>query len=334
MLEFAIGMGPALFKRQGKNTLYSLRLFPVGGFCSLDGEEGDESLAEEELPPPVPDGQSPFYAKPLWQKIVVLSAGALMNFLTGFIILIILSSRSEVIVTNQIDYFMDGFQYESSEMLLPGDEILAINGYNIYTNSDISTFLAHEAGAPYEITVRRSGEKLDVVVPMQKQLFDYETVDENGDPIVVQREMYGLVFKSEPATVMKNLETAWLNAIDYVRMVKVSLFDLFGGKAGVNDLAGPVGISGMIVETAQSSLPTMWALVAMIAVNLAVMNLLPLPAIDGGRIFFLLIGRLFVLIFKRPLNPKYENAIHVAGLVLFLGLMVYIAFNDIVRLVN
>lgn len=327
-------MGPAIFKRQGKRTLYSLRLFPVGGFCALDGEDGDESLADDETLPPPTDGEEPFYVKPLWQKVIILVAGAFMNFLTGFLILIALSARGDTLVTTQIDYFMDGFRYKSAEMLLPGDEIEKINGYWIFTNADISTFLAHEEGAPYEITVNRGGERLTVTVPLERQPFLVDAVDENGNTVTVEREMFGLVFKSEPATLWGRLENAWLNAIDYVRLVKVSLFDLFGGRASVNDLSGPVGISGMIVETAQSSMPTMWALVAMIAVNLAVMNLLPLPAIDGGRIFFLVIGRVFFLIFKKPLNPKYESAIHFAGLVLFLALMVYVAFNDILRLVR
>ena len=343
VLEFAIGMGPAIFKKRGKRTLYSLRLFPVGGFCALEGEDGEsedtadaEALPEggdaekpapqDDYPPPA-EGEEPFYVKTLWQKVIILAAGAFMNFLTGFLILLVLSSRGDILVTTQIDSFMEGFPCEGETMLLPGDDIERINGYWIFTNADISTFLEHEKGAPYTFTVERDGEQIDVTVPLERR-------DENGNPVTVDREMYGLVFKSEEATFFTRIKLAWLNAIDFVRMVKVSLFDLFGGKATVNDLAGPVGISGMIVETAQTSLPSAWSLIAMIAVNLAVMNLLPIPAIDGGRIFFLIVGGVIKLIRGKPLNPKYESAIHFGGLVLLLGLMAYVAFNDILRLVR
>ncbi len=350
VLEFAIGMGPAIFKKRGKRTLYSLRLFPVGGFCALDGEDGEsedaadaEALPEggdaekpaapDDYPPPA-EGEEPFYVKPLWQKVIILAAGAFMNFLTGFLILLVLSSRGDILVTTQIDSFMEGFPCEGETMLMPGDDIERINGYWIFTNADILTFLEHEKGAPYTFTVARNGERIDVTVPLERRVYPYETTDENGNPVTVDREMYGLVFKSEEATFYTRIKLAWLNAIDFVRMVKVSLFDLFGGKATVNDLAGPVGISGMIVETAQTSLPSAWSLIAMIAVNLAVMNLLPIPAIDGGRIFFLIVGGVIKLIRGKPLNPKYESAIHFGGLVLLLGLMAYVAFNDILRLVR
>ena len=337
-MEFAIGMGPTILKKKGKRTLYSWRLFPVGGFCALEGEDGEDDVEEEpeeESPyPPAAEGEEPFYVKPLWQKIVILAAGAFMNFLTGFLVLLMLTSQGDMVVTTQIDHFMDGFPYEGETMLMPGDKIERINGYWMFTNADIGTFLAHDAGEPYEFTVRRDGELLTVTVPLEKQVYPYETTDENGNPTTVDREMYGFVFGTEPLTFFARIKVAWLNSMDFVRLVKVSLFDLFGGRATVNDLSGPVGISSMIVETAQTSMPTMWTLVAMIAVNLAVMNLLPLPAIDGGRIFFLLVGKVVTLIRRKPLNPKYERAINFGGLVLLLGLMAYVAFNDILRLVR
>lgn len=335
VLEFAIGMGPAIFKRQGKRTLYSVRALPIGGFCAMDGEDGE--AAEKPMmtnAPELGETDAPFYEKPLWQKIIILVAGAAMNFLIGLVVLLCLSARGDALVTTEIDYFMDGFPYQGEEMLMPGDKIEKINGYFIFTNADISTFLEHDKGEPYEIEVTRAGERLTVTVPLERRTYEYKTLDENGNETTAQGSMYGLVFKSEPATIGGRLKNAWLNAIDFVRIVKVSLFDLFGGRASVSELSGPIGIGTMITQTAQQSMPTMWMLVAMIAVNLAVMNLLPLPALDGGRILFLIVGKIVFMIRKKPLNPRYETAINFAGLALLMILMVYVSFNDIMRLVK
>ncbi|HBR09312.1 MAG TPA: RIP metalloprotease RseP, partial [Clostridiales bacterium] len=152
--------------------------------------------------------------------------------------------------------------------------------------------------------------------------------------------MYGFYFGTSESGVGATLKYSWYNAVDFVRNVWLALSDLVAGAIGVNQLSGPVGIVGMMNTVGQSSRTIGMAIEniayfgAFIAINLAVMNLLPLPALDGGRIFFLFVNRLIELITKRKVNPKYEGYIHAAGMALLLGLMVFVMYNDIVRLIT
>ena len=317
--EFALGMGPAIWKKQGKETLYALRLFPVGGYCAMEGED-EES-----------DDPSAFINKPIWQRCIILAAGAFMNFVAGIIILVLLYMPVDAYITPVIAGFDDGFQYEGESMLMEGDEILKINGYNIFTYSDVSIFLAHDEGEPYDFEVLRDGRKVQLQdVPLTKEIFPTEVTDVNGNTTTEDQLRYGIAFTVKEAGIGDKLKLSALNAVDFVRLIKVSLFDLFSGKATVNDMSGPIGIASAINTTAQQSMTSMWNLVALIAINLAVMNLLPLPALDGGRIFFLLIE----LIRRKPIQPKYENIVHLVGLGLFLVLMLYVSFNDIMRIIK
>ena len=316
--EFAIGMGPALFKRQWGETLYALRLLPVGGYCAMEGEEDDS------------DDPRAFGKQAAWKRLIVLCAGSFMNFLAGFAMILILFSGMKEFSTPRIAGFMNGFPLEGEQGLMVGDRIVSIDGERIYLYSDITLFLGRGNGESYDLVVERNGEKV--------VLNDFELVPrdytENGQTV----KRYGLYFAAEKANVWTKLKYSWYNAVDFVRLVRLSLTDLFTGAAGVKDLTGPVGIVDTITEVGSQSETVGMALEnilyfgAMIAVNLAVMNLLPLPALDGGRVFFLLVNSLWQLVFRRRINPKYESYIHVAGLVLLLGLMVYVTFNDLVRI--
>ena len=323
VLEFSIGMGPALFKHQGKSTLYSLRLLPLGGYCALDGEDGDS------------EAEGAFCTKPAWQRVIVLVAGSLMNLLTGIVILMLLFIGSDGYISTELTGFAEGFPYQGETMLLPGDNIKKINGYNIFLYADVSTFLEHDAGKPYTIEVERNGERVILRdLPLEKQLYTYTSTDEEGNEVTTEEYRYGLMFSVKPASFGTRLKLALLNALDFARLVKVSFFDLFRGIASVSELSGPVGIASMITETAQTSMPNMWMLVALIAVNLAVMNLLPIPALDGGRILFLLVGEAVLLLTGKPLNSKYEGLLNAIFLGALLLLMVYVSYNDILRLIR
>jgi regulator of sigma E protease len=250
-----------------------------------------------------------------------------MNFIAGFVILVILFAPVKKYTTTTITGFAEGFPYSGESMLMANDQIVKINGYHIYTNSDISLFLSHGAGESYNIEVKRNGEQILLNnIPLTQHEYKTQINTENGvETKTILR--YGIDFKPAQATFGDKISLAWYNAVDFVRLVKISLFDLFSGKANVSDLSGPVGITTVLTETAKTSMYSMWMFVALIAINLAVMNLLPLPALDGGRIFFLLVE----LIRRKPLNPKYEGMVHFVGLALFMALMVYVSFNDIMR---
>ena len=321
--EFAIGMGPTLFKRKKGETEYSLRALPIGGFCAIEGEDGESE-----------DPRS-FTAKPLWQRFLVLAAGSLMNFFIGFLITLILYLISAlaggyVVGTNTLSGFMDGFPLEGEQGLMAGDRILSVNGWGVNNPRDLTLFLSLEGGDTVDLVIRRDGKKLRLEdLPLQKRV--YADTGEEG-------LYYGLYFQQTPLTPGTVLRETWYDCQYYVRVVWVSLRYLLSGKAGVKDLSGPVGMVkamgevGSQAATVGEGLSNVFGLVAFIAVNLAVMNMLPIPALDGGHIFSMLVFALIAVILRRKPNPKIESYIHAGGLVLLLGLMAFVMFNDIYKL--
>lgn len=314
--EFAVGMGPALLSKQKGETLYALRVFPVGGFCAMEGED-EES-----------DDPRAFGSQKAWKKIVILSAGAFMNFVAGLVLILLLFSKQSVFATPVLAGFMDGFPLEGEQGLMVGDRIVSVDGERIYLQNDVTLFL-DRAGETVDLVIERGGQRIALNdFPLKPQEY---TV--NGEKVV----RYGLYFAVEEATPAAKLRNSWYNAIGFVRLVRISLTDLITGNAGLNDLTGPVGIVDTITEVGNQSATVGIALKnilhfgALIAVNLAVMNLLPLPALDGGRIFFVLVSAFWMLLTRKRIDSKYESYVHLAGLVALLALMAVVTFNDLVR---
>ena len=317
--EFAIGMGPAIFKKKGKETLYSLRLLPIGGFCAMEGE--DETTGDPRA----------FSAQNRFKKFIILFAGSFMNFLLGVIIIVIIFARQPAYIVPDVTELAPEFPDEGVEGLMVGDRIYSINGMRIYYTSDFSSAMSRFP-SPVDVTVIRDGEKVT--------LEDYELVPREimSDGQVELR--YGITFRIVPARFWGNIKYMAYNTWNFVRMVWFGLSDLVTGAVGLRDMSGVVGIVGAINEVGTSAesvamgLLNVFYLCAFIAVNLAVMNLLPIPALDGGRIFALVITWVIEKIIRRKLDPKYEGYIHTVGLVLLIGLMVVVMFNDVVRLIN
>ncbi len=319
--EFSIGMGPLLFQRTKGETDYSLRLFPIGGYCAMEGED-EESSDEHAL-----------NRQPFWKQFIIFVAGAAMNFLTGLLILLCLYAGAEAFYTNEITALNEGFPSVGEDGIMVGDEIYKINGERIYLRSDIATILEYKSrGDTMELVVLRNGQKLTRTLHKQTYL------DENGQEYRAYGFSYGSVAE---ATLGLKLKYTWYNALDYVRLVRLSLQMLISGAAGVKDLSGPVGIVSTIGEMGQeteaeagfaAAMESVLFFGAMIAVNLAVMNLLPLPALDGGKILILIINAFAMLLFKKKLPQKFETVINVAGFVLLMGLMLFVTVNDVVKL--
>ena len=314
--EFAIGMGPALWKRQKGETLYALRAFPVGGYCAMEGEEEDTGDARS------------FVRQGFWKKLLILVAGAGMNFLAGLLILACLYAGAGTFYTDQVADLAPEFPRESS--LLPGDRIYKVNGYRTYLAGDASMFLSYAKNG-VDLEVIRDGEHL-VVEDLRRQ--DYTAQDGStyrGFGIYLGR--YG-----EEATLGNKAKYTWNTALDFVQLVRFSLVQLFTGGASVQDLSGPVGIVSTITEVGEQAetLRDAWSQIfyfaALIAVNLAVMNLLPIPALDGGRVFFLLVDQLALLLFKRKVPERYQAAVNTAGFVVLMGFMLLVTFHDVVKL--
>jgi len=322
--EFSIGMGPTILHREKGETTYSIRALPIGGFCAIEGEDGSS------------EDPRAFTKKPMWQRICVLLAGSAANFLTGFLIALCLylgycASGDYMVPTARLSGFMEGCPYESSEGLQTGDRILSVDGWRVNSTRDFSLFMSLSNGETVDLVLKREGQRIRLEdYPLQ--LRDY--TDDAGN---VTRK-YGLIFEQERLTLPIALREACYDCGYYARVVWASLKALIGGRAGVNDLSGPVGIVKTIGDVgAQSAsvgegLANVFGLIAFIAVNLAVMNLLPIPALDGGHIFSMIVFWCIGKIIRRKPSPKIEAYIHTAGLVLLLGLMAFVMFNDIRKL--
>ena len=317
--EFSIGMGPALWKKQKGETLYALRAIPCGGFCAMEGEEEDS------------DDPHALNQQGFLVKLLVFAAGAAMNFLTGLVILLLLYSNAQAFYDPTITAFADGCPLEATDGLQVGDRLLSINGEWVYMYSDIGLLLGLAQDSTFDLVVQRDGEKVTLRdFSMEKQIY----TDQNGR----EYSGYGLYFGVKEATWHNRIANSWNNALDFVRMVRLSLKMLVTGQAGLRDLSGPVGIVSTMTEVGESSenvgaaLNNIAYLGALIAVNLAVMNLLPLPALDGGKILFLVVNALSMALIKKQIPLKYENYIHFAGLILLLALMALVTFSDVWKL--
>ena len=327
--EFAIGMGPLLWSTTKGETQYSLRAIPIGGFCAMEGEDEDS------------DDPGCFSNKPGWKKCIILVAGSAMNFLTGLVILLLLSIPVTGYQLPVVEGFLEGYGIEDCG-LQPGDRFLKIDGHSVWIYGDAAMLLGR-AGDTVDLVVERDGVEVlleDVFIPLQARETEEGTT-----------WLRGLHLGSEiiPATVGTRLVMSAYQAADMVRMVWFSLSDLVRGAVGVQDMSGVIGIMDVMGQAGEAgaqaaeesggspflgALMSILNLSAFIAINLAVMNLLPIPALDGGRIFFLAVNWLFTLVTRRRLDPKYEGYVHMAGFLFLLLLMVVVAFNDVVRIVT
>ena len=319
--EFAIGMGPVVWKKKGKKgTQYSLRALPIGGFCAMEGEE-EES-----------DDPHSLTNQGFWKKVLVFAAGAVMNFLVGVLILLILNCRAAGFTVPVIAGTAPEFETVNSGMTLQeGDVFWSINGSRVYLTGDVDLLLMLANRQPIDLVVQRNGELVELPGLPVSQYSDSEGSTYEG---------YGLYrgVAVQKATLGMKLKYTWYNAIDFVRTVWYSLQMLVTGSAGVTDLSGPVGIVSTINDVGNQSVNVAAALEniayfgAMIAVNLAVMNLLPIPALDGGHILFLLISTVSEKVFKKKVPMKYEAAINMVFFALLMGLMLFVTFNDVRKL--
>ena len=302
--EFWLGMGPTIFKKHYKGTDYCLKALPFGGAVVMEGEDY-ESNKEGSLS-----------SAPKINKALILVAGSLMNFVLGFIIIFIITLPMNLIETTTLAELPTGFKY--SDSLKQGDTIMKIDEFEIYDTNDVITALNHNQAQIFDIELLRGEEK---VVLDNFSFEPAEYTDENGNTSM----RFGLNFDTREITFMEKIEHVFATCTYYAKMVWQSLGQLVSGNVSVNELSGPVGITVMIGEAAEISMSAMWSFVAFISINLGVMNLLPLPALDGGRL--LLLG--VEAIRRKPLNPTIEGYIHGGGLIVLLGLMLYVTFHDI-----
>lgn len=347
VLEFSIGMGPAIFKKQGKKTLYSVRAFPVGGYCSLEGEDTESN------------DEGAFCNQKLWKRFLIVSAGAILNLVLGFVLFAVFVVATSPVATNVIGKVVEN-SYLAESGVLPGDRIVKINGHRINFYNDI-TFYSDEytEGEKIKLTVKRDGERLNfevlpsnavTTVTYYEDCVDITEVVNGREPVYRReygeipteyvgksqsdtRLIIGFEAKKEEITAKNILPQAWYNTLYITKGIYSAFGELITGRSGLENMAGPVGVAQVVdgaVKSGEQSGINVLLIVAMLTVNLGIFNLLPLPALDGGRLFFMLIE----LIRGKPVPPEKEGIVHAIGLILLLALAVVVCFNDILRILG
>lgn len=319
--EFAFGMGPALFRKKGKETEYVVRAFPVGGFCAFetDVEEFDEETGEAQEPNP-----RAFNRKPVWKRMIVLACGPLMNLILGYIVVLISLCTSNAIASTTISEFRN--QSVSSSQLMVNDEIISVEGLPVFSASDITYKLTssdrkNQAGnLVYDITVKRNGETV-----VLKDV-EFMTIPREDGSSGVYFDF--LVYRLEKN--FGNVVTeAFRESCSTARVILLTVFDLIKGKYGINDLSGPIGVGSVITEAVKTyTFSDFMSVMALLSINVGIFNLLPVPGLDGARLIFLIIE----LFRRKPVKPQVEGMIHFIGMALLLLLIIVISFNDISKL--
>ena len=317
--EFSIGMGPRLFSKTTKTTTWSFKLLPIGGSVQL-GEDFES------------DDPNDFRNKPVWQRMIVIVAGATMNLILGFVVCVVSVCASKAIATTQISFFYDD-AVSAQEMRL-GDEITTIDGMPIWTTTDISYCLQNRAArydeqsgvALYDMTVIRDGKPVDITVPFKAS----PAPGGKGYSVTVDFKV-----NPEPKNLLTVTAAAGRMFLTEARLIWISFIDLITGTYGLNDLSGPVGVvSTMATALGESfrlmSFDTFLMLIALITINLGIFNLLPVPALDGARFLFLLIEA----IRHKPIPAEKEGWVHFIGFAALMLLMLVVTFNDIVKLIS
>lgn len=318
--EFAFGMGPVILRKKGKETEYVIRAFPIGGSCSFEGEDG--GYAEGEIAPD--SNPRAFNRKPVWQRMIVILAGPLMNLILGYIVVIVSLITSSAIASTTIVEFRD--ESVSSNYLMKDDEILSVDGMTVFSISDVTYKLQSSdrknanGNLVFDFVVKRNGEKVTL-----KDVEFMTTKNENGTN-GIYFDFY--VYRLEK-TFTNIVTEGFRESCSTARIIIMTLVDMLRGKYGLNDLSGPIGVGTVISEAvSQYTFSDFMNIVSLITINVGVFNLLPIPALDGARFVFLIIEA----IRRKPVKPEVEGMVHFVGFALLMLLMVVVTFNDIVKL--
>ncbi|MDO4482379.1 MAG: RIP metalloprotease RseP [Bacillota bacterium] len=297
--EFSIGMGPAVFRKQKGETLYALRLFPIGGYVAMEGEDDDS------------DDERSFNRKTIPEKILVVSSGAVMNYLMAVLVLVVMIMMIGT-PTNSLRDIDEGSPAELAG-LLPGDTIISIDGIETDNWNDITGQIRSKSeGDIISVEIKRDKAENTFVkdIPVMK--------NDSGN-------MYIGIFSRYEKNIFVAIKQGFINSFELIKLIFKSLEMIITGEASVKEVVGPVGIVSVMGDSSSYGAAYVLYLTALIGVNLAIVNLLPLPALDGGRLLFLIISG----ITGKPVNPELEGRIHYLGFMALLVLMVMVTVKDI-----
>lgn len=313
--EFSMGMGPNLFHFQKGDTKYSFRLLPIGGFCAMEGEDGSSR------------GPGSFYSKPAWQRMLVVVMGAVMNIILGLVLMMILLGQQDAFSSTTIAEFSQDSAFEAAGLQV-GDEFVSVDGYRVYGDKDLSFAFATANPDSVDIVVNRNGQSVSFE---NVQLKSQEISGKN----YVTLEFY---VKAIRKNFVSLIGKACQDTVSVVRLVWYSLISLLTGKYGLNEMSGPIGaadavgqaVTAGLKESFLAGLNNVINIMMLITVNLGVFNLIPFPALDGGKLFLFFIE----VIRRKPVNEKYVGVVETAGFVLLMCFMVVVSFSDILRLIT
>lgn len=319
VLEFAVGMGPKIVQKKFGETMYSLRILPVGGYCAMEGEDSSG------------DDPRSFRNAKLWKRIIVLAAGAVMNFILGFIMVTVMVSMMTAIPTTRISGFSgvindDGSKKYYAQSYKTGlrhdDKIVEMDGTAIFSSLDLNFMFSSATTDTHDLVVKREGKRV--------KLNGVTFHDDNRNATID----FGLVTLDK--TPMNVLRCSGETFMSMGHIIGMSLKQLVTGKIEKEEVSGPVGVVTAISEStadAESASDAIFSLVyitALITINLGIFNLLPVPGLDGGRLLFCFIE----LIRRKPVKPEHEGYVHLAGMVLLFGIMIFATFNDIMHIIE
>ena len=349
--EFSIGMGPAIFKKQKGETQYSVRALPLGGYCKFDGEDDADNT-----------DQRAFVNQKPWKRLLVLLAGGVFNIILGFMLFLVIVPAVSPVSTNVIDTIVEHSNIEQAG-LRPGDEIVEINGKHVGFYNDIELYKQSvDKDEDITVTVKRGDEKMKFTFKLSEQYIEqiygedgvqvndtingYTTgefvpysgnVPKNDSLVGETRTATRYIIGFNPMQEDINIFNVWGEALNetkfVVRLVYRSFWQMITGKIGVDEMSGPVGIVSEVnnaVNSGKHSWLNVLNLIALLTINLGIFNLLPIPALDGGRIFFVLIE----ILRRKPVPPDKEGVVHGIGLMLLMLFILFISFKDIMRLVS
>ncbi len=305
--DFAIGMGPAIYTYRSRKTniAYSLRLIPFGGYVSMAGE--DEESEDENA----------FYKKSVWQRIIITAAGAGMNLIAGVLVMTILIASAASLPSTVIYSFQEG-NTSAQYGLKADDRVVKVENTRVFTGNELVYEIMRKGVDPVDLTVIRDGETLI--------LHDVQFAEMEDSGVLFGKPDF--IVYSEAKTPLRVVKHAVCRSASTIKMVYDSLYDLITGRYGVEAVSGPVGVTATMTEVAKESTADLVYIAVVISMNLGVMNLLPLPALDGGRLMFLIIEG----ICRKPISRRVEGYVHFAGFALLMVLMVVIMAKDIIAL--
>ena len=305
--EFAIGMGPTLFSWRSKKyeTKYGLRLLPIGGFVSMVGEDEESTDA------------SAFCNKKIPQRMLIVVAGAIMNLLLGFILMTFIVLSQKALPSNVIAAFDENAI--SQQQLQIGDEVIKVGNARVHTGEELVYEVMNKGYKPLDLTVIRNEEKI-VLKGVQ-----FGTFSESGATF----GSYDFKVQAEQKSFGTLVKHTFFRSVSTVKMVYDSLFGLLSGRFGIEAVSGPVGVVEVVGDAAKMGFGNLIYIVAVLTINLGVFNMLPFPALDGGRFFFLLIEA----IRRKPINRNIESYINFAGIIILFAFMIFITCKDILKLI-